>query len=471
MTRLSSWDQVAPRSYPQVAVCFPFRDNHEDAATECLKVALWKLRQQKPHLGGRIREDRSGIVHHIQTVNDSIPFETNFIRNEFRHSFAELFQLDFPPNAFVGPIFADPEALTQKTEPRPVFYVRALFIRGGLLLCVLFSHIFVDGEGLHMFLEAFSTQTRNESSRHPSNFGIQFDQLFNTHKHAGTSFNQLLAACPEYHILPDLSGPTQWAVQPGGTPIEQITKSGVKFVFNDQKLKELKVLLQSNSAAQKPPSTYTCLAALTWAHVARARLLAEADPAVLTSSEPAKICTPVNWRYRTFDSLTADYYGNAIAVPMTEVPIRDLVRACDDSRVLMEVARRVDATIRAVDEDFVRQRTALIHAAPDPRVIGLNSEPRRPQDLHFNTWRRVGCGTRWNIPGVEPAEEEVPPGRGVKQVAIGRVLPKWNMGAALILPGMTESPVQELLIALPTASMDVLRCDEGWMRWVEKAVE
>ncbi len=108
----------------------------------------------------------------------------------------------------------------------------------------------------------------------------------------------------------------------------------------------------------------------------------------------------------------------------------------------------------------MRHRTDFFSLVADPRHVGLDFDPRTPQDLGFNTWRYFGADTRWHIPGLAAPTPD----------AMRRTQDEWNMSGSLILPAKADSTVHELLVTLPQSAMDLLCQDDGWMAWVDKVI-
>ncbi|KAH8668896.1 hypothetical protein BX600DRAFT_460910 [Xylariales sp. PMI_506] len=179
----------------------------------------------------------------------------------------------------------------------------------------------------------------------------------------------------------------------------------------------------------------------------------------------------VNWRSRAFKHLTGDYFGNAALPAVTKVPMWQVLAAasCDGGNSsssssaaahLAALVPQIKASIDAVDEDYVHRRLAMVSALPDPRIIGVNYDPRTPECLAFNTWRHFGADAVWSIPGVPASKPD----------AIRRAHGSWNLGTALILPGQSLAVTQEIFISLSQVAMDLLCKDEEWLKWVDRVI-
>ncbi|RYP84100.1 hypothetical protein DL769_001245 [Monosporascus sp. CRB-8-3] len=336
----------------------------------------------------------------------------------------------------------------------------------------------MDGESLGIFLECLAAQTRQGSIDRPSEqkIALATSRHYKTPGELRDQFQRLAAKCPEFTLLPDLSGPTQPRLLDVGTPLHEIDRTGKIFVFSNARLEALKRLVTSHpgSASSSPTLPTTCycaLAALTFAHVTRARAGAERylpagrcstsmEPPGRTTTTTAQLWNSVNWRARAFQDATRDYFGNAALPAVTEVPTDRLFAACEDDSELARIVLLIRETIDGVDQTYVHRRLAMLAAAPDPRLIGVRYDPRMPEVLAFNTWRHFGADAAWHIPGIPVA----------KPNAIRRAHGSWGMGTALILPAQAESTKQELFLSLSIEAMEALCNDERWMRWVDRVI-
>ncbi|RYP65962.1 hypothetical protein DL770_008896 [Monosporascus sp. CRB-9-2] len=336
----------------------------------------------------------------------------------------------------------------------------------------------MDGESLGIFLECLAAQTRLGSVDRPSEqkIALASSKHYKDTGELRAQFQRLAAKCPEFTLLPDLSGPTQPKLLDVGTPLHEIDRTGRIFVFSNARLEALRRLVTSHASSASssptlPTTCYCALAALTFAHVTRARVGVERHlPACCcngdmetpgrTTATTAQLWNSVNWRARAFQGATRDYFGNAALPAVTEVPTGRLFAACEDDSELARIVPLIRETIDAVNQAYVHCRLAMLAAAPDPRLIGVRYDPRMPEVLTFNTWRHFGADAAWHIPGIPVAKSD----------AIRRAHGSWGMGTALILPAQAGSTKQELFLSLSVEAMETLCNDERWMRWVDRVI-
>ncbi|KAI0968346.1 hypothetical protein F4678DRAFT_198277 [Xylaria arbuscula] len=462
---LSVFNQCSPRNFICVVLCFPCDDDRREDAVRHIRQSLVRLAKERPLFAARLYTAGDGIVLMRRSCNYGIPFEVTHSEYEDELDYEELRRQEFPPERFINPRYGIPGVADSNCGPLPVSKVDVTFVRGGLLLSVFLQHAISDGSSLRAFLEAIGNQTRNISAYLPSEQKLRVASPI-LHSVASRKlsempmFKALVARCPEYTILPDLSGPTQPRMQKTDPPIQDPRRIGKIFVFKNERLDELRDLVQSRNETDDRPTAYMSLAALAFAHVTKARIKSESFPIGLPPSQSAKLWNSVNWRPRAFPGVTDNYFGNAVLPAVTSVPLGQVNSACDDDGNLARLVPIIKGSIDVVNEEYVTQRMSMMSQAPDPRMVGVNYDPRSPEMLAFNTWRHFGADVEWHIPGV-PA---------TKPDTIRRATGGWGLGTALILPAREDSYKQELFVSLSVNAMQALCEDERWMRWVDRVI-
>ncbi|KAI1197457.1 hypothetical protein F5X97DRAFT_179663 [Nemania serpens] len=462
---LSVFNQCSPRGYICVVLCFPCDDSRRDEAVQHIRQSLSRLANERPLFAGRLYTTHDGKAHILRSRAYDIPLEVISNENGEEADYEQLRRAEFPPGKFVDPRYGVPGLGNPNDTSCPVSKVDITFTRGGLLLSIFLQHAITDGSSLRVFLEAFGNQTRDISDCLPSE---QTLPIPSTILHSAASrklsqpsvFKRLVKSCPEYMILPDLSGPTQPRPQITGRPISSVNKIGRIFVFTSDKLRELRELIQAENESDTLPTAYISLATLAFAHITKARIETEPHLTKIEPSQTAELWNSVNWRTRAFPGATENYFGNAVLPAVTSVTREQVKAACYDDGELSRLAPFVKNSIDAVDEEYVGRRMSMMSQAPDPRMVGVNYDPRSPEVLAFNTWRHFGADIEWDIPGVPVTKPD----------AIRRATGGWGLGTALILPAKEDSKRQELFVSLSVDAMEALCRDERWRLWVDRII-
>ncbi|KAI0148629.1 hypothetical protein GGR57DRAFT_237164 [Xylariaceae sp. FL1272] len=464
---LSVWNQCAPRVYLCMVLCFPHDDEARVKTVHHLRHALRRLAAERPIFAGHLVGTRDGKVVLRRSRSNQIPFEVVYNTDKDDIDYAQMRHEEFPPGSFVHPRFGIPGWIDFKGAARPVSKVQAIFTRDGLLLSIFLHHALADGASLRVFLETFGNQTRNISTNLPSDQRLHITgaRPYNVPSHKlpdtdTSSYRRLTASCHEYTTLNDLTGPTQPKFYKSGTSMSEIKRIGRIFVFTTERLQQLRELVRTRNGTQDLPTAYTSLAALAFAHITDARIKSDTFLTGIVPSQTSLLWNSVNWRTRAFHGTTDNYFGNAALPVLTRVSREQLTRACHGDVDLAQLAPMIRESIDVVDEEYVSRRQTMMSLAPDPRMVGVNYDPRSPESLAFNTWRHFGADVEWNIPGVPVTKPD----------AIRRASGGWNLGTALLLPARADAPQQELFVSLSVESMNLLCQDEGWMRWVDRII-
>ncbi|KAI1108402.1 hypothetical protein F5Y14DRAFT_85211 [Nemania sp. NC0429] len=463
---LSVFNQCSPRGYICVVLCFPCDDSRREEAVDHIRQSLARLADESPIFAGRLYTTEDGRAHISRSRAYDIPLEVIENEDGDEADYEELRRAEFPPGKFIDPHYGIAGLGGSNGAVCPVSKVEITFARGGLLLSIFLQHAITDGSSLRVFLEAFGNQTRDISDYYlPSEQALRIPS---TRLHSATSrklsqlsaFNRLVKSCPEYTILPDLSGPTQPLPQTAGRPVSSVNKIGKIFVFTSDKLRELRKLIQAENKSDTLPTAYISLATLAFAHITKARIETEPRLTEIEASQTAELWNSVNWRTRAFPGATENYFGNAVLPAVTSVTREQVKAACYEDGGLARLAPFVRKSIEAVDEEYVRRRMSMMSQTPDPRMVGVNYDPRSPEVLAFNTWRHFGADIEWDIPGVPVTKPDT----------IRRATGGWGLGTALILPAKEDSKRQELFVSLSVDAMEALCRDQRWRLWVDRII-
>lgn len=523
---LSTWDNVAPRTYTGRAICFPFDDHarknqSESAQTlfDCLRSNLDVLGKERPDFAGKLQlgtnltpshidgnvyrltsssfrinlrpkypKELESIYGQVTAQNGAkakgIKFDKKFIKYD------NLKRSGFPVKPFINEDLITDLMLGAGKPPVPVVEVEVVFLNGGFFFNLLIHHSYFDGKAYHKFLECFAACTRGDKlPNYSTNPMIKL--LYEQNQSlAEKKFEDILPLCPEFQTWPnhDLKGPTQPITPeiPNSERPKSFKNDSKIFLFNFSKLKTLSVELAQLLPGTSPPSAYTTLCALLWAHILVARevfLNNSSDPsgrAIHThfASHPPFFSTPVDWsstrllqKYPSLSPITAQaYFGNTITWAITTLPDTSLLYdiASGNKTSLARVASAISLSISRVDPSFLYTREALLDKVPDMRLLGLPWDSRMPAEWGMNSWADFGADIEWSLPGVAktPGVE-----KGTLANAQRRVQKEVGGSGGLILPAQRAKPESwECQVSLPEGAMRALEGDEVFKQYWEGVV-
>lgn len=458
MQRLSEFGQASLRTYSQIVLAFPLAESASAATIyQHLRSSLTRVGKEFPLLACNVNllKSRFGEEAFIQPSED-IPLLTEIGGTNY----ASLAARGFPAQDFIHLGLDLNSTLKLDEGPVPVAHARAKFIDGGLLLLLSVHHTAGDGYCLGLFAEAFAAATRGDR------IAVEYSSpALHLPQHEDISSATLLTLCrqcPEYEVLLSPNpGPSLPDILPGGVPSGEIPGESKIFVFRIDRVEELRNMVQEalGSTARKP-SAFECVAALTWAHVTKARLKSEVSLAPPSeNANVSKLFTPIDFR-RRFHSETEGYFGNAVITVPTQSSVEEVESACGDQNLLAKLAAQVAATISEVDQVAVLHREALFRRVGDVRRLVLSQDRRLPGEFQFNSWRYFGGDDVWRMPGLGSKKPD----------RVRRIQGSFSLASALILPLNSESECYELSVQLPRVSMTTLLQDEDWMRWVQHII-
>ncbi|TLD12630.1 uncharacterized protein PgNI_05069 [Pyricularia grisea] len=437
--------------------------NNRDARLfiDRLYQILNTLAHERPETSGTIRI--SHVQHQKHNValvinpNDCITMDVQYAENEM-HTFAQLKAARFPPSAFVGSRFKFDCAKTDDNYEVPAMRVLAVIINGGLILSWHFHHSLFDAEGMRVvFSIVGSIAAGNEPfyrSHHPKSLAMDFaarpgaaeNTIFSEYNHPGTA----KASCV-------------------GDPLHRVPLGSAIFQFRKDDLQQLQELLRKAAGGgdNSYPQAWMTLAVLTWVHISKARNRAEQKKLPHATPEAAaQLAMPINWKKRApFGGQSRDYFGNANLTTTTAYPAG--VKLDDDPATLLKLVNAVQHTLSQVDEAAVSAQYQLFASQVDRQAIKTALDRSNRNLLLFDsTWRIHGGADMALGAGLVPGLLGDGRPAAVRQAAAGCTVG----GRALLLPGRIDSPVYELMVMLPTASLMTLCRDGNWMRWVDRVL-
>ncbi|GAW17457.1 hypothetical protein ANO14919_069140 [Xylariales sp. No.14919] len=462
---LNTWNQLAPRTYNRLVLCFEVDNDKQAAAIQHLKDSALRLGRNQPVLRSLLKVDAPIALIDV-LAQHNVQVEVHDVREAFGKTYTHLKETGFPAATFVNPVVDVPAAGIAQA-----LILRIYTVDGGLFLGIHLHHSIGDGKAIDDVISWLSAESRGDWY---DKSAILSSPFYGCHysKEKNTDGNLL---DPDYisRRFPErklLSPPVK-------TPVDG-EWIGKIFIFKIATLNVIQSHLQQFGDLGRP-STSVVLMALLWAYTAKARAAVFEDPdantAVLTPTQGeqtngeavhSKLFTVMDARKRVFNEDQARrYFGNAVEVALAKMPTANLLKSCGIAtpirldvlaKNLGPIVCSIQDSIEAVDQDSVHERHKMYSCLPDPRNLVLDYFPDDTRAFVFNSWRYIGvnAGQEWDITGA---------GTVGYPDAIRRAGGKWNWPAAMFLPTRPGSEELEVMITIEEAAMELLLKDEGLM--------
>lgn len=461
--------QLSSRGYISTVLIFPFEGEKTEAETH-IKASLERLKHQEQRYAASLKTNpQNGQISLEKHSRDEIPFKVIDLKKKIPYSFARLQKEEFTPSAFVHPDIV-PDGTLLPFSLVPVTQVRLSFIEGGLILWLHLHKVVGGGNGLQKLLGRFSAATCGgnlDDVRDPNSPGFKDNVEDNS---LSCSFTELLSDRNDNHIQLNRSS------APVGTPAAQlnyhmahtITNASQKsrmLVFRLDRLDQLKSLVLAIEPQGGSWSTHAVLAALTWAHTTKARMMAE--PTVTADALdqlPARLLTDTirSSHISTHFGETGSFVNTVSTSSVTTIPISETTRACENFTAIVSLIKCIEEDKTTALKPIEKGKTTGEEAELSRLTAELDVDAQKPHQLAFISLKHLGIDNEWSIPGIRSASPSA--------VRLARANNN-AMGYAHILPAKKESEVLELEICISEAAMKVLLHDDDYMRWVDHVVE
>ena len=160
--RLSLLDQIMPRFYIRLVLCFPVQaasENDRNSIYTTLEKGLQRTVTRVPFLGGFLEEDQDGSHNLHITSGPGVLLRSNDLTEDSDRSFNVLKAAHFSPSHLDGDILAPTGAMSLEAT-KPVMATQVNFLKGGLLLMVCIHHSVMDVAGLGSVLRTWAKNTK-----------------------------------------------------------------------------------------------------------------------------------------------------------------------------------------------------------------------------------------------------------------------------------------------------------------------
>jgi len=470
---LNPLNQLVPRSYNRVVLCFEIDNDNQGTAVQFLASCVAKLGTKRPVLTALLKTNTPiGLIN--ETGHHNIPVDVVNIKKEFGWTYSYLRENSFPASHFVNKVFEVPT-----TDIAHALIVRIYLIDGGIILGIHLSHLLGDGQAIDDVITWLSAETRGDPyNTSPIITSPPFSKI-----HDPSEGSQTISTATPNHTSPRFPDKELNATADSEAARQKCLVKN--FLIDISKLDKLRAGIEKREGTTRPTAVVT-LAALAWAHATKARLAAFPESSVApsmkeeqTDDEKARLFFVMDVRKRAFDKERADqYFGNAVETVAMSAPITALLKSCGDNndtgvgteiywdlmvQRLEPIIRFVKQSIAVVDKEYVLDRYRQYAQLSDPRKLKLTHSRGNVRDFMINSWRYFGLNPhqKWKIPGLI--------GDGYPN-KVCRAMGECNFPAAMIMPTPEASQVIDLMIVLEESAMEFLMKDQTFMSLVKNVI-
>ncbi|KAJ5683045.1 hypothetical protein N7462_006210 [Penicillium macrosclerotiorum] len=410
---LTPLDYLPPPMHMTAYLTFLLKDPAQ--AVPVLEAAVSQLVSHLPFLTGNVGPSNTSVPGR-QNVREVRPSTVKIMKQY------PMLSIKHHPQKYIsatdqGQVICYDDTFTEEYLPlplhfatadsSPVYRFQANILEDGIILCCSAHHMAVDGIGQCLVLEALA------SCCHASDGSLSPQDLLTTPAHEKSTRNQILQASTS--IIPQNKGPGSG--QTWGTPPPDGSQVPIsrKFVLSPDRVSQLKSMcsahLPQNSISDSNLSRNDLVLGLIWQCVIRARsmLRGPEEPSARSS-----LSTAIDVRAALRPPLPRTYMGNAVmTIPLiSPISNAEMVDAGSSSVVaelldptpgasavgprtpvdatrlsyLAQIALLIRRGNASVDNEYMRQHLAHIHASPDWSI----SAASRPAEFGQSSLRTIG---------------------------------------------------------------------------------
>lgn len=459
MIKLSPLDQIMPRCYIRLVLCFPLRRTSEDNRSSVfasLETGLQRTLTQIPFLNGVLEEDQDGSSNLHIISGSGVLLRFKDLTEDSNWSFNDLRAVHFSPSRLNSDVLAPIDAMSSEAMPS-VMAAQANFVKRGLLLVVMIHHSAVDAAGLGSVLRIWAKNAELSGTD-------AFDSAISTistaealdrsslmgYPDAATSNPQdKIRKHPQYKLkdrsrLDSIKDSDETASHPPAPP----NMSSTVFYLSPENIAKLKTAASSSTGiADTGISTNDALCALMWHSITKARKLPLLEDC--SSQSLSTLGFPIDGRRRLDPPLSSTYLGNVNIYGSVCFPIRYLI----DHANLSNTASAIRSAVLKVDHAHIHDIISLISSLSVVTDLQPSFNNFLGPDLAISSWRHMGISDlNW--------------GDSIGMIERVSFLKASFDGLGIIMPPSKDGG-WEVLVELEAETMNRLRADEEFLRFAE----
>lgn len=461
-TILSPLDQIMPRFYTRLILCFPAQaplTENQNSIFFAFETGLKQTLNEIPFLGGVIvnNNNNSGKVH--IAPGPGVLLRSKNLTDDKSISYQKLKDAHFPPSSLDGEVLSAVGMMPSESSA-PVMAAQINFVQKGILLVLGIHHSAMDAAGFGTVLRTWAKFTKTsfieneENGDHSTGLGLTLtpnsldrSPLMGTSTEKSVDPETRIKNHPQYKLEPNppMSAPSK---DTSAAPFTLPPMTTAIFHFPAPKLAQLKSFATPSSSSI---STHDALCALLWCSITRARNLC--PPTFAEPPSSSMLGFAVDGRRRLNPPLPPSYLGNVNIYASAHLPLATLT----DPVQLPATASAIRTAITALDDARIRDILAL--AASLPLITDLKPG--------FNTFLGADLAiTSWRDMGIAPLDW----GEGIGKVESVRIPGAGFDGLCIVLPamgGQDDAGGWEVLVGLEEGAMGRLVGDGEIEKWAD----
>lgn len=373
--------------YTPLLICFPLENApSQSQIIDILTRGLEQLSDSFPWLAGQVVCEDLGGGKTGQPTITRLDTTSRLIVKDYTHddampSMEALRKAKFPFSMLEGTTLTSLTGAPSKygnpeTDPAPVFFLQANFIKGGLLLNFAGEHSAMDGQGVGQIIQLFSKACHNvpftaeellQGNRARGNIIPLLDQ--DTYK-PGPELDHLIVK------------PSKVSSPATNEPPPQCTWA--YFQFQSTKLSKLKSLASpSSSKSENANATYIttndAVSAFIWQSVSRTRSSRLPPKSTSTFARAVDV--------RSCLSIPPSYLGALSNHTYNTLPVSSIL-----SSPLGSLASSLRLALNPSDLSYaIRSLATQLFLTPDKSTIRYGADLDLSSDIFFSSWAKLPC--------------------------------------------------------------------------------